>query len=149
MDNGDEASMPTVRQMWLAMKQMEQDMVEMKGQINQLCQKMGRVETVVSASLSQRVGGHLDFRTTHLQRDGLNFQSVTKLQYQRNFEVFKMLFLGYINYHIVSIRVQQYKNYQRINLISVSTRDLHSSKTANDFRRAIKTYLYQPHLSSN
>lgn len=52
MENGEEASMPTVRQMWLAMKQLQLDMSEMKGQISLLSQKMGRVETVISSSNS-------------------------------------------------------------------------------------------------
>lgn len=52
MENGDEAAMPTLRHMWLAMKQMQQDMLEMKGQISVLNQKVGRVETVISGANS-------------------------------------------------------------------------------------------------
>lgn len=52
MDNGDEGSMPTVRQMWLVMKQLQQEMQDMKGQISMLNQKMGRVETVISGTNS-------------------------------------------------------------------------------------------------
>lgn len=52
MDNGDEASMPTLRHMWLAMKQMQQDMSDLKGQVTVLNQKMGRVETVLSSANS-------------------------------------------------------------------------------------------------
>ena len=52
MDNGDDGSMPTMRQMWLAMKQLQQDMLEMKGQMSLLNQKVGRFETVLTSGAS-------------------------------------------------------------------------------------------------